>query len=433
MEIAPAKAYMAKPRTSARPSQLIDAYVFVIPCLFFLEFQLVGRLFAPELLLIMLTPILLLFKGRLLFAPMPRTLLMLGFLWLLSQVVTDLIRSTPFEDYSRGWAKITFTLINFATLYILLHNNRRRLVLFAIGMVVGGYLRHVLNPSGYEETIAGAWKFGIANPVTLLLVLSSQWAFTRHAPRVPSLFLFFAAGLNLVNGYRSLAGICFVTAMFLLIQSRRSRPGARISRSRLVLVAVMGVIGSIGFVKFYGYAARGGLFGIEAQYKYIAQASSKYGVLLGGRMEVLVAMQAIADSPIIGHGSWAKDARYRSMYYKLSGMSAKQQLMVSDSGLIPTHSFITGAWVEAGIIGAVFWAYVFWLTVRNLVYLSQMREALSPLIAYISFLFLWDIVFSPFGAERRLLVPFFIILVMFCWDVVLAHRRSNHTVTRRHA
>ncbi len=95
------------------------------------------------------------------------------------------------------------------------------------------------------------------------------------------------------------------------------------------------------------------------------------------------------------------------------------------SGLIPSHSFIFGAWVEAGILGAVFWAYVLWLTGRNLVYLSQMQEVLTPLIAYLSFIMLWDVVFSPFGFSQRLHVPFYIIVVMFCWDVVLAQRRSR--------
>lgn len=404
---------------------MLDALVFAIPCLLSLELQLVGRLFAAELLLLALAPILLLYKGRLLVAPMPRTLLMLGLLWLFSQVATDLVRNTPFGDYSRGWAKIAFTLINFAALYMLLHDNRRRLVLFAMGMVVGGYLHHVLTPAVEAQT--DPWKFGLAAPVTLLLVLGAQRGFERNAPRMVSLFLFFAAGLNLVMGFRSLAGICFVTAIFLFIQSRQSRPGARLSRSRLVLITIIGVIGVIGFFEFYGYAAREGMLGAQAQQKYKAQASNQYGVLLGGRTAVLVAMRAIADSPIIGHGSWAKNAKYRTMLYKLSGATSIQQFIKRDSGLIPSHSFIFGAWVEAGIIGAVFWAYVLWLTARNLVYLNQMQEVLTPLIAYISFVMLWDIVFSPFGFDRRVLVPFFIIVVMFSWDVVLANRRLKRT------
>lgn len=429
IKTAPAKADLLISRKPARPSRLFDGLVFAIPCLLFLEIQLVGRLFVSELLLLALTPILLLYKGRLLAAPMPRTLLMLGLLWLLSQVATDLIRNTPFEDYSRGWAKITLTLINFAALYMLLHNNRRRLVLFAIGMVVGGFLQYQLISDAYTNSAAGTWKFGLAQPVTLLLVLCGMWAFKRHGPRFVSLFLIFAAVLNLVNGFRGLAGVCFVTAIFLFIQWRRSRPGGRISQRRIVLISLIGVVGAIGFFEFYEYAAREGMLGRESQQKYNIQSKNKYGVLIGGRKEIMVSIQAISDSPIIGHGSWAKDAEYAAMLHQLSEYNAQQRTMMRilnpGLGLIPTHSFIFGAWVEAGIIGAVFWAYVLWITARNLVFLNQMKEILTPLIAYFSFLMFWDIVFSPFGAQRRVLVPFFIILVMFCWDVVLAHRRAR--------
>ena len=406
----------------------MDALAFSIPCLLSLDFTLIGRLFVAELLLLALMPMLLLFKWRMLTAPMPRTLLMLGLMWLASQVSTDLIRNTPFADYSRGWAKITFTLINFSALYMLLNNNRRRLVLFAVGITIGWYLHHVFNP--FPSAQGDPWKFGLALPVTLLLVLGAQRGFKRNSPRIVSLFLFFAAGLNLAMGFRSLAGICFVTAMFLFLQLHQSRLVTRISHGRLVLIFAIGIIGVIGFMEFYGFAARDGMLGAQAQSKYETQASGKYGVFLSGRTEILVAMQAIADSPIIGHGSWAKDPKYRNMLYKLGDATPIQQITMRNLGLIPTHSFITGAWVEAGLLGALFWAYVLWLIVRNLIYLHQMHEVLSPLITFVSFLMLWDVLFSPFGFDRRVVVPFFIIVVMFSWEIILANRRATQAAAR---
>ena len=50
------------------------------------------------------------------------------------------------------------------------------------------------------------------------------------------------------------------------------------------------------------------------------------------------------------------------------------------------------------------------------------REPLGPLVAFIGFLMLWDILFSPFGAERRLTVPFNLVLMMFAWDVLRSRR-----------
>ena len=195
------------------------------------------------------------------------------------------------------------------------------------------------------------------------------------------------------------------------------------------MLAVVGITSAVAFFQFYGYAAREGLLGPSAQFKYAAQADSEYGVFLGGRAEIIVSIRAIAESPIIGHGSWAKSDEYFSMLQALSGLSVQQraqlQAMSVGSGLIPTHSHLFSAWVEAGILGGIFWLFVLWLTVRVLMHLSQMSEVLAPLIAYVAFNLLWDVVFSPFGAERRLVMPYFIIVVMFAWEMIVAARRSQ--------
>ena len=103
---------------------------FITPCTVFMEFNLVGRIFAPELILIGLLPFLLLMRGRMLADPLPRFFLFMAFSWLCAQILTDLIRDTPFADYSRGWSKIIFTTMNFCTLYMLLYGSRQRIVLF---------------------------------------------------------------------------------------------------------------------------------------------------------------------------------------------------------------------------------------------------------------------------------------------------------------
>ena len=40
-------------------------------------------------------------------------------------------------------------------------------------------------------------------------------------------------------------------------------------------------------------------------------------MLLAGRADIVPALYAIYDSPVIGHGSWAKDPSYRLYYLKL--------------------------------------------------------------------------------------------------------------------
>src|SRR5260221_609389 len=152
-----------------RGSVVGDAFAFLIPCFLFIEFNLVGRLFLPELLLLALLPILLIMRGQLLVTRLPLTVFSLGLLWLSSQIATDFIRDTPFEDYSRGWSKIAFTLANFSSLYMLIYGSRKRLVLFAVGMVIGSIGAYYLHPSEFAES--DPWKFGLGAPFTLLVVL----------------------------------------------------------------------------------------------------------------------------------------------------------------------------------------------------------------------------------------------------------------------
>ncbi len=65
------------------------------------------------------------------------------------------------------------------------------------------------------------------------------------------------------------------------------------------------------------FAADIGLFDESVTQKFQTQANGKFGVLVGGRPETLVAIQAIRDSPIIGHGSFAIDPKYLELKQEL--------------------------------------------------------------------------------------------------------------------
>ena len=389
----------------------------------FVEITMVGRIFAPEFMLLAALPILLVDKGRALSAPLPRTLIYLGLLWLASQVVTDLIRETPFRDFARGWAKITLTMLNFIALYLILHDNRRRIVLFASGLVAGGILVYFVNPG--EFSVEHPWKFGYGVPVTMMLVLVAQNAFERNNPRLVSAVLLFAAGLNLVMGFRSFAGICFLTGVYLLLQTRRSRDRPRMSFARVVALGLAILAATFGFVELYGYAAQSGALGAEAQAKYEIQASRKLGLLFGGRTEVVVALHAIADSPLIGHGSWARDREYASLLLELQGYGPLARQMGLGSDVIPSHSYLFGAWVQAGLMGAVFWGWVVLLIARVLASQYQTREQLTPLIIFVCFVLLWDVLFSPFGALGRLYATFYTVVAMFAMESARAAGRRG--------
>ena len=397
-----------------RRIKMLDVLVLLVPATQFIEIHAVGRLFMPDLLLAFFLPMLFVAHGKHLRARLPKIFFLLALLWLFGQMGTDIFRATGFRDYIRGWAKIAFTLVNFAALYLLLYGHPRRLILYAVGMVVGGSLGYFINPSLYAVDMP--WKFGYGVPATLSLILLAV-VIIRHGrtgPYVASSVLVGAAALNIFMGFRSLSGICFLAACYLFIQfqwgQRVANEGTRVRHMLLIgiLLAILGV----GFFQIYDYSARSGLFGQDANEKYEAQAAGKYGLLLGGRSEVLVSSRAILDSPFLGHGSWAKDDHYSFLLTELRRQAGYVAGEEDEEGLIPTHSHLLGAWVEAGFIGAIFWVWVLSLPVRILLRSYRVMDHLAPLTVFFAFFLIWDILFSPYGAERRFVTPYYIVVMM---------------------
>ncbi len=436
------------PRTPPQP--LLSLLAVGAPLLVCAEIALVGRLFVTELVLMGALPFLLLTRGRMLAAPLARTFMLLALAWLLAQVLTDLIRGTPFDDYIRGWSKIVFTTVNFMAIYLLIYGSRQRMVLFAIGLAFGSYLTYLLNPS--ELALGQPWKFGIGAATTMLVIVVAMWRPVARIWLVPVFAIAAMGGISLYVGSRSLAGVIIVTALYLLLQqvlARREAMPARFSPLRSVFFLFFGLMVTSAFLNVYQSVAEQGLLGDYAREVYERQSSGLFGILLGGRSEIFVSTQAIADSPLIGHGSWAKDPQYAAMLLELEKYGYEVNYLAADKDLIPTHSHLFGSWVEAGILGAIFWFWVLFLVLRVMSNLFLAREPLSPLVVFIGFSLLWDIVFSPFGADRRITVPYDVVLLMFAWETLRVSvpeealmrfrklvprvRRVHRVATSRHA
>lgn len=393
---------------------VLDAIAFLAPLLRFVQIDVLGRLYLTDLLLAGLLLYLLIRSGRRLSARLPRTAILLLVVWLLAQVATDLIRGSAFHDYARGWSMIGFALINFCALYLLVAGKPKRLVLFAAGAALGQIAGYFIAPSEYG--LGNAWKFGYGTGVSWLLVLLAiGLARGRRLSRMrPAAVLLLVALLNIFMGFRSTGGIAFLTACYLALQAvRGTRSTATQIRPRqLFVLGAVAALGAWGVMQLYEYSVEGGLLGAEARQKYEMQTAGEYGLLLGGRSEFLVSSLAVLESPVIGHGSWAKDCRYASLYVELKREAGYIPGAESETCLIPAHSHFMGAWVQAGVLGAVFWLWVLTLPVRTLARLYATRERLTPLVAFLAFLLLWDIFFSPFAGDRRFMTPFYIVLMM---------------------
>jgi len=399
-----------------RRIKMLDVIVFLIPATQFFELKIVGRLFFSDMLLALILPVLLVDYGQRLRARLPMIFISFALLWFFAQVATDIVRVTVFSDYVRGWAKIGFTLINFCALYLLLYGHQHRLTVYAVGLATGGLISCFVNPSLYAADYP--WKFGYGAPITWFLIILAARIIShrRKGPYFASGILVGAAALNIFMGFRSLGGICFLTASYMFVQAEWGARLASVSTRprQAFLIGLVLVVSGVAVFKMYDYSARYGLLGKDAQEKYETQASGEFGLLFGGRSEVLVSSRAILDSPFLGHGSWAKDDQYSSLLIELRRQAGYVGGVYNEEDLIPTHSHLLGAWVEAGLLGAIFWAWVLSLPVRVLLRPNREIDSVTPLAAFVAFLLIWDIFFSPYGAGLRFITPYYVVFMMTC-------------------
>jgi O-antigen ligase len=422
-------------RKSTGMSGLVDVLVFLIPCLWFVQFRIVGVLSGSDILCIS-TFLYLTFRLQFRIATSAgKWLIILCLLWLASQIVTDVIRHTAFRDYARGWSNIGMTIAYLAVLSTLLSGRPQRIVIFGWGLVLGSLLAFFISPNEFVQV--DPWKFGLASPVTFAVFLLAS---RKQCSSSFSFFLIIGMGaVNIVLGARSLGGICLAAAMYLVltrIMRRNLKGDTKLKPRTQFAIAVSIVLGIAGVIWVYEFAAGSGILGDAARDKYELQASGKYGMLLGGRVEMLGSVPAIYDSPILGHGSYPRDAAYllaarqalAMMDYKDADNQSKEELA---EGYIPMHSYILGAWVSAGILGAVFWAAVLVLILRGLMRVYPASVALLPLVSFMAFALFWGILFSPFGAEERMTSSYCIVLLMTCMAMAPSAAERKVAVARK--
>jgi O-antigen ligase len=401
-----------------RRDRTADALAFLVPASFAIQFNVVGVLFVSDVLVMALLPIALsrvtfLFRNRI-----SRRFLLLALLWLAAQIVTDLYLSTDFNDYARGWSRIGLMLATFLLLATVIDGQVHRFGLFMAGYLSASCLRILLLPVAYFKN--DYWKFDLAIPITLMLI---YWASGQRRRRGTVSLLTVISALVLVDfllGYRSLAGITMLTGLLVGMRRptrRREAQRRGLPRSpsfgRVVGVGLVISVAGVAILSLYGAAANSGLLGANERAKFGVQSQGQYGVIVGGRPEIVVAALVIRDSPLLGHGSWAKNPEAEGQIARaLAELGYGPQVLQSAGGddVNISHSHLLGAWVEAGVLGALFWA---WMLVQCLWILASRRllnARLQPLAVFVTLTLTWDILFSPFGAERRLIVPFYVLI-----------------------
>ena len=412
-----ARTFGQRPRRPAlwdsRQAFFTDLLIFVLGLAGIYSIGLVGALPGNEILLLPLLPVLLIYKGSRAFNHEYRWFLILVAAWLLGTLIADAIIDNYAINRMKGIARVVFFALDFMGLAILINQKTRRMIVFALSIatVMVFYGRE------FQGDFLTQWKFGYASALTILALLAASYYSARQKYKTCVFIFLILAALNLYFAFRSQMVIVLIAGALTVpvfenrraLGRRQTRPTSSVLKG-VILVALAG--GAIFIAnQAIKLAATQGFLDENTAGKFQTQSSGKLGVLVGGRPETLVAIQAIRDNPIFGHGSFAADPKYLELKQDLQYEYGYSDTDAPDlEGGIPTHSHLTMAWVESGILGGLLWLYILGLTIRAILQTAIHRQTLSPLYCYFLVNFVWDILFSPFGSVNRLWGAFFVLL-----------------------
>jgi O-antigen ligase len=377
--------------------------------------NVIGQLPGNEIIILSLLPVMLVIHPRRAFRREYLWFYVLVFGWLFGTVAGDLYLGTTVASSIKGFARVVFFAFDFMALAIMIKDNTRRMIIFLLSI----FVQMIYAMASFRGDFLTQWKFGGSSIATIIALLISSHFYSRRRYGVCLAIVLGIAGLNLIFAFRSQIATDLVSAVLTLpIFATRRRANDQPSRARRLfqITSLLVLAGSAAYLSnaVIKYAADHGVFDESIQQKFQTQSAGKLGVLVGGRPETLVAIQAIRDSPIIGHGSFAVDPKYlqlkQDIMYEYDYVDTDTADDSEGEPAIPTHSHLTQAWVESGLLGGIFWIYVLVLTFRGILQVVFERPGLAPLYSYLLLNFVWNILYSPFGSVNRMWATYFMLM-----------------------
>lgn len=334
-------------------------------------------------------------------------------IWALGSLLSDLAASNDQLDALKGMLRILFLAVDIWALYCLCDLDVRAVRFMWFGLALSLVLSFFLQPSLYAH--GEPWKFGFALPVSLFVLL---WIVRRERSKWFSAGVLIAlASVHFVFGFRSLSMVTLVAAILIVVRIRTNsgrRNKKHLVRIRPVFLAIVGVVALIGLSTVYDGLAEGGSFGYAAQQKAYYQADGEFGSVLSSRSEFLLSLQSIAANPILGGGSGSvansHDTAVAATILNNYGYTNVARSLSEETPAY--HSVLLGLWAQNGVLAVPFWFLVLGLLISAAYSVVYRETRLPELVAFLASLGIWDIFFSPFGADRRMWIAATVVTIV---------------------
>jgi O-antigen ligase len=140
-----------------------------------------------------------------------------------------------------------------------------------------------------------------------------------------------------------------------------------------------------------------------------------------------VGIIAVARSPIIGYGSWTENRELAELFLKKQReYGGDKQYRERAGAFFSPHSQVLQAWVEGGILGAAFFAFLLYQVVRSARWTVKFRplDSLTPLLLNFLLFGAWALLMSPFGSSRLAIATLAAIVLMLRVEGTVAQPRA---------
>lgn len=403
-----------------------------------------------ELLLVLYMPIAMAKNFRFFNRDHCAAILWLLIFWGVGQFVTDIIVDNYFAFMLRGLIPPVGVFATLLVVYPLLRHNPEGLKWILLGTAISGIISIFVFQHGSDigteavlagevsavEAVVGYKLFWVAKLEEWLGLPIKGWYMAM--PHNVNVFMaFFLAVFALATGGRSAFLVGAISTAFLLLGGKSRTTMRWLRKSWPILIFGLGILAVV--VKYtYQYAASSGWMGEEELVKYEKQSKGKSGfeTLKEGRGEFFIALDAIKDKPLMGHGSHALDHKGYIYNYAVSNGADEESLkrivqmeqMRGGVRTIPAHSHIACFWMWAGIPGLIPWVYILVLLCKTLFKRMHIYPPYYGYFALIIPTMLWHIFFSPFGSRINMAVLIAACLVVQTME--REQRRANGFIAK---
>lgn len=317
-----------------------------------------------------------------------------------------------------GWS--VFFLASFSLFLTLFEATPKSLLAYLVGIPFGAFYNY-LNPDQYvkaqfygeyEKYVFSVAPFLTSSAIVFSILWYKKSRFISLVPLCLVVFLF--ADVTPRSTILVLLVVLMIVAALQFTSRAADRQRAIKRVLKIACVASMLAVGAA--YALYSYAAPRGMLGEMHQAKYHAQADTAFGatpwgLVVGGRLQFLAGLLAVAEKPLIGHGTRNDSANFylleaasvAGVYDDLSDVALKQKEEAF-------HSIFLGEWAVGGILALVFWVYILYINGRLCAWSLKWETDFTPWLLWTGAQFVWDWLFSPMDMALRVTLGLWIAL-----------------------